>query len=199
VALVAICLIALLGGAYTLYARMTAHPEMAAARYFPPDVAAFAGIDLAGAGSSQHHVGMGDLASLLGQRTGFSEQTCLDWQKDVVPNVGRVVACCLRAARARQQSRPAASRICSSAQRNDGKLLQRALACPQGYAIASGPCSPFAVRHGAANGGAWWRAGCQRGPSPGRSPPRRSDRLTRAQLADLSSGPRERISWKTLR
>ncbi len=105
VVLAAICLIALLGGAYTLYARMTAHPEMAAARYVPPDVAAFAGIDLAGAGSNQHRVGMGDLASMLGQRDGFSEQTCLDWQKARLQLSGRP--------RTRQCLPPPRRRICS--------------------------------------------------------------------------------------
>jgi hypothetical protein len=158
VVLAAICLIALLGGAYTLYARMTAHPEMAAARYVPPDVAAFAGIDLADAGSNQHRVGMGDLASMLGQRDGFSEQTCLDWQKDVVPNVGRVVAFAAFApAPSTAVSAPAASAYLLQARSETTAhtMLQRALACQQvhGYAIAQSAYSGFTLYTATANGG----------------------------------------------
>lgn len=87
-ALVVVGLIA--SGAYWAYAAFASRTDNQLARYFPPNSVAFASADLVSAASNNFKINpanlAGDQAAMLQKATG------LDWQKDILPWVGRDVA-----------------------------------------------------------------------------------------------------------
>lgn len=92
----ALVLIALLGtGAYAFYHFIVgAHTETAAAQYVPSNSVFFGAVDLLNAQSHGHHIDLSRLTkpSAGGQPSPIQSGLGLDWNNDVKPWLGRVVA-----------------------------------------------------------------------------------------------------------
>lgn len=87
-AIVVVVLVA--SGAYWAYAALASRTDNQLARYFPSSTVVFASVDLAAAASNNFHINPSDLAG--GQADTLQKATGLDWQKDVIPWVGRDIA-----------------------------------------------------------------------------------------------------------
>jgi uncharacterized protein DUF3352 len=87
-AIVVVVLVA--SGAYWAYAALASRTDNQLARYFPSSTVVFASVDLAAAASNNFHINPADLAG--GQADTLQKATGLDWQKDVIPWVGRDIA-----------------------------------------------------------------------------------------------------------
>ncbi|HEX6542934.1 MAG TPA: DUF3352 domain-containing protein [Ktedonobacterales bacterium] len=87
-ALVVVVLIA--SGAYWAYASFAARSDNQLAQYFPSTTVAFASADLLAASSNNFHINPTDLMN--DQAVAFQKASGLDWQKDILPWVGRDIA-----------------------------------------------------------------------------------------------------------
>lgn len=92
----ALVLVALLGtGAYAFYHFVvSAHTETAAAQYVPANTVLFGAVDLLNAQSHGHKIDLGAFTNpgAGGQPSPLQQGTGLDWNTDVKPWLGRVVA-----------------------------------------------------------------------------------------------------------
>ena len=90
-AVATLVIIALIGsGAYWAYAAFASRTDSQLARYFPANTVAFASVDLMAAANNNYKINPADL---VGQQAAtLQKATGLDWQKDVVPWVGRDIA-----------------------------------------------------------------------------------------------------------
>lgn len=90
-AVAALVIVGLIGsGAYWAFAAFAAHSDSQLARYFPANTVAFASVDLMGATNNNFKINPTDL---VGQQADtLQKATGLDFQKDVVPWVGRDIA-----------------------------------------------------------------------------------------------------------
>lgn len=89
----AICIVALLAsGSYLLFNLLTSHTESDVARIVPSDTVALVSVDLVAAAAHGQRVTAGILGNAPGQGDAFKLMTGLDWEKDVLPWVGRDMA-----------------------------------------------------------------------------------------------------------
>lgn len=90
-AVAALVIVGLIGsGAYWAFAAFAAHSDSQLARYFPANTVAFASVDLMAATNNNFKINPTDL---VGQQAAtLQKATGLDFQKDVVPWVGRDIA-----------------------------------------------------------------------------------------------------------
>ncbi|HEX5439394.1 MAG TPA: DUF3352 domain-containing protein [Ktedonobacterales bacterium] len=87
----ALVIIGLIGsGAYWAYAAFASRTDSQLARYFPSNTVAYASVDLMAASSNNYKINPADLVGQ--QASALQKATGLDWQKDVVPWVGRDIA-----------------------------------------------------------------------------------------------------------
>lgn len=88
-----ICIVALLAsGSYFIFNLLNSHTEGDVAHIVPSSTVALISIDLVAAAAHGQRITAGDLGNAIGQSDSFKLLTGLDWDKDILPWVGRDMA-----------------------------------------------------------------------------------------------------------
>ncbi|HEX8036775.1 MAG TPA: DUF3352 domain-containing protein [Ktedonobacterales bacterium] len=89
----AICIVALLAsGSYLLFNLLSSHTEGDVAHIVPSSTVALVSVDLVAAAAHGQRITLGDLGNATGQSGTVQLLTGLDWDKDILPWVGRDMA-----------------------------------------------------------------------------------------------------------
>lgn len=89
----AICIVALLAsGSYLIFNVLNSHTEGDVARVIPSETVALVSVDLIAAAAHGQHLTTGNLGNASSQGDTFKLLTGLEWDKDILPWVGRDIA-----------------------------------------------------------------------------------------------------------